>query len=26
VGHVFPVPDMDSLMEHILRHLDRSGQ
>lgn len=26
VGHVFPVPDMDSLMEHILRHLARSGQ
>jgi pimeloyl-ACP methyl ester carboxylesterase len=25
VGHVFPVPDMDSLMEHILRHLERSG-
>jgi pimeloyl-ACP methyl ester carboxylesterase len=26
VGHIFPVPDIDSLMEHILRHLDRSGQ
>jgi pimeloyl-ACP methyl ester carboxylesterase len=24
VGHSFPVPDMDSLMEHILSHLARS--